>query len=356
MKQLIDYFYIGFSFLANKKIIAVLEICLFISLLQISIGYKEVLYRQEQEMFEEKKDINVQYYNTNQEVNQNIGNQTAIEELVHCYQSSVDLASLNEEVKKYINQLQQLYKMDSEYFSFLYQDLYSGFTVSYNETGSIFTASTIKAPAMIYLYEMASEGKINLEEKLVYTSRFYHGGSGVLQTKPVNTEYSVGQLIYYAIHDSDNIAYAMLMDRFGRKNVLEFWKRQGTQNIYTLNTIWGFTSAKDASIYMKELYRFYQKNHEYGKRLIEYFKGATWKLIVDKNGEFNTANKGGWSGKAIHDVAIVFDKNPYLLVIMSNKGEGGYEYLFSETSGLAGELHEAYWKYKSELCQTITQY
>lgn len=107
---------------------------------------------------------------------------------------------------------------------------------------------------------------------------------------------------------------------------------------------------------MKELYRFSKENQEYGGRLMEYFKNAEWKLITDKNGEFHTANKGGWSGTAIHDVAIVFDKNPYVLVIMSNTGESNYSYLFKKTSDLVGKMHEEYWKYKVEACNGIPQY
>ena len=334
----------------------VLEICLFMGLIQVSTGYQEVLIKKEKEMIEQKDSPKIKYYHVEKEVEEDNGYQSAIEELIHCYQSKIDYSLVNDDIKNNVNALQNLYDKSSKYFSFLYQDLYSGFTISYNEDTPIFTASTIKAPAMIYLYEMASEGKIDLEEKLIYTSNFYHGGSGVLQTKPVNTDYSVGQLIYYAIHDSDNIAYAMLMNRFQRENVLDFWSSKGTKHIYTLNTIWGVTSVKDASIYMNELYRFSRENKEYGQTLMEYFKGATWKLITNKNGEFNTANKGGWSGEAIHDVAIVFDKNPYLLVIMSNTGESNYSYLFSETSKIVGMLHESYWKYKEELCEKFRQY
>ena len=355
-----NYFFIGFSFLASKKIVAVLELVLFMCFIQVSTGHEEVMRKQEQGMFSENRDLEIQYYHNSS--NSMDSYQTGMEQLVQCYQRNLDISSLDESIRNYIDKLQQLYNRDdrynksSKYFSFLYQDLYSGFTVSYNENAPIFTASTIKAPAMIYLYEQVGEGKVDLEEKLTYTSNFYHGGSGVLQTKPVNTEYSVGELIYYAIHDSDNIAYAMLMNRFGRENILNYWSHLGTKNIYTLNTIWGVTSAKDASIYMNELYKFSRENKEYGQKLMEYFQGATWKLITNKEGLFNTANKGGWSEETIHDVAIVFEKNPYLLVIMSKTGNSDYPYLFAETSRLVGELHEAYWQFKESLCKDIKQH
>lgn len=354
--RFINYFFIGFSYLANQKIFAILTVALFFCLLDVSSGFQEELRMKEKEMIFEKGKDELKYYQDSGLEEISISKNIAAIDLENCFKNSIDENSVGEAVQKQIQELKELYGNNQEYFSFLYQDLYSGFTVSYNEEEPIFTASTIKAPAMIYLYEQASEGKIDLNEKLVYTSNFYSGGSGVLQTLPVNTSYTVNQLIEYAIHDSDNIAYAMLMNRFKRENVLDFWQKKGTKQIFTLNTIWGVTSAKDASIYMKELYQFYLNNDSYGNTLMEYFKNAEWKLITNQAGEFQTANKGGWSGVAIHDVAIIFDKNPYILVIMSNTGESNYTYLFQKTSQLVGKLHEEYWKYKEKICSEIKQY
>lgn len=353
--KLFDYFFIGFSFLASKKLIAILTICLFISLIQVSTGYREELLLKEQEMMYEKGNPSIRYYQ-DESIQVNYGDGSAISDLITCYQRNLAEGEIPEPVLGYIQTLNEIYDQDNSYFSFLYQDLFSGFTVSYNEDTPIFTASTIKAPAMIYLYEMASLGKVDLSEKLVYTSNYYSGGSGVLKTKPTGTSYTINELIEYAIHDSDNIAYRMLMERFSREAVLNFWKELGTEYIFTLDTIWGVTSAKDASIYMKELYRFSKENKEYGSKLMEYFKNAEWKLITNQNGEFITANKGGWSGTAIHDVAIVFEENPYILIIMSNTGEGNYSDLFHSTSELVGKLHEEYWKYKVNVCGKILQY
>lgn len=353
--QIFNYFFIGFSFLANKKLIAILTVALFIALLNVSTGYREELLLKEQDMIFEKKTPEIKYYNDTN--NTNINEKTsAASKLVECLSQSIETDKLNNNIKEKINELYQFYNGNDEYFSFLYKDLYTGFTVSYNEDAPIFTASTIKAPAMIYLYEEASKKNVDLEEKLTYTSNFYSGGSGVLKNKEQNTEYTVKQLIEYAIHDSDNIAYAILINRFKRENILKFWQELGTKNIFTLNTIWGTTSAKDASIYMQELYRFYLEDEQYGTILMKQFQNADWKMITNRLGEYNTANKGGWSDNAIHDVAIVFEENPYLLVIMSNTGTSDYMTLFTKTSTLVGQLHEEYWKSKEEICSNIKQY
>lgn len=356
MSQFVNYFFIGFSFLANKKLVAILTICLFMSLINVSTGYREELLLKEQEMMFEKPNSEVLYYNDTVTMNSSASKKTGALELVTCWKKGIDTDILRDTIKEKIQQLNNLYAQNDNYFSFLYKDLYTGFTVSYNEKAPIFTASTIKAPAMIYLYEQVSQNQVSLDEKLVYQSKYYHDGSGVLKTKETNTRYPVRELIHYAIHDSDNIAYAMLMDRFQRKNMLTFWQQLGTEYIFTLDTIWGVTSAHDAAIYMQELYHFYLENEEYGEILMNEFQNAEWKMLTNREGEYRTSNKGGWSGKTFHDVAIVWEENPYILVVMSNTGESDYRTLFSKTSILVGELHEEYWHQKEAICSQIKQY
>ena len=69
---------------------------------------------------------------------------------------------------------------------------------------------------------MASQGKIDLDEELTYTGKYYDTGSGLLKNKPLNTSYSVRTLLEYSTVHSDNAAHNMLMDRFGRENMLNF--------------------------------------------------------------------------------------------------------------------------------------
>lgn len=358
-KKTLSFFrYVGIgicSILTSKVTVMVLVICLGMGLMEVTTGFREEIMKQEEEMIYEGNLADIEYYYDSNEV-VDYGDSMAITDMIKCYQETTSIDKLPSNIVDNIKGLEELYKDDSRKFSFLYQDLFSGFTVSYNADSAIFTASTIKAPAMIYIYEMASNGKIDLNEKLVYTSNFYHGGSGVIQTKPFNTEYTIEELLQYTIYESDNIGYKMLMNRFGRENIYNFWLNMGTKHVFKHNTIWGYISTNDALIYMRELYRFSKENEEYGSKLLDHFKKAKWKLITDKDGEYNTANKGGWSGTTIHDIAIVFDENPYILAILTNMGDSNYKQFFSETSKRIGKLHEEYWKYKVDICSNIKMY
>ena len=292
----------------------------------------------------------------NKEIDNNTLRKVAATELINCLNSNIDTNNLPDNIKNIVNEINNYYNESNNYFSFAYKDLFTGFTVSYNENQQIFAASTIKAPKDIYIYEMASQNKIDLNEVLTYTSNFYSGGTGMLQTKPVNTKYKVKELVSYSTITSDNIAHAMLMNRYGRKNMLNYWQEKGTNTIFTENNIWGPINAHDAIIYMEELYKFYLTNEEYGTEVMNNFLKSYPKFITGKN-NYSIASKDGWAGSAIHDISIIFADNPYIVVALSNLGNTEYyQSYFNKANDLAYKLHIEYWKYKMNLCQNIKQY
>ena len=305
---------------------------------------------------EEKKDMQVSVYEDVEMVDGNSFGNGAAFELVNCIGSSINMNNLPNSISSIIDEINDYYNKSNNYFAFKYKDIYTGFSVSYNEKQNIFTASTIKAPKDIYIYEMASLGKIDLDDELTYTASYYNNGTGVLKNKSVNTKYSVRELVEYSIVYSDNAAHNMLMDKYGRSNMLLFWRDKGTNAIFTQNNNWGVLNASDASIYMSELYKFYLENKEYGEELLNNFINAKTKFITSRKG-YKVANKSGWSGSAIHDVAIVFADNPYIVIGLSNLGNTNeYGSYFNKVSDFAYRLHTEYWKYKMDMCSHINQY
>ena len=346
--------------LSNKKFLMVVVVLVFVfSCITVgktfSLRNKVNDYEDVFTDIEEKNDMYVSVYKDESNLKDNVGNSAAFE-LVKCINSSIDVNNLPSGINSIIKEINQYYNKSNNYFAFKYKDIYTGFSVSYNENQNIFTASTIKAPKDIYIYEMASLGKINLDEELTYTASYYNTGTGILKDKPVNGKYSVRELVEYSIVYSDNAAHNMLMDKYGRSNMLLFWKDKGTKAIFTENSNWGVLNASDASIYMEELYNFYLNNNEYGLELLNNFFNAKTKFITSRN-DYKVANKSGWSGSAIHDVAIVFADNPYIVVGLSNLGNTDeYGSYFNKVSDFAYRLHTEYWKYKMNMCSNIIQY
>lgn len=276
--------------------------------------------------------------------------------LVNCISESIDMNALPESVTDIIDKINDYYRSNDSYFAFAYKDIFTGFTVTYNENGNIFAASTIKAPVNIYIYEMAANGQINLDDVLTYTKYYYNNGTGVLKNQPFDGVYSIRKLSEYAIRNSDNAAHNMLMDKYGKNNILDFWRNKGTNIIFTGNDNWGMINAHDALIYMEELYKFYLDNDEYGGELMNNFLNTKTKFITGHD-NYKVANKTGWSGYSQHDASIVFDDNPYIVIALSNMGmDDSYMSHFNKVNDLTYALHNAYWKYKIDQCGNMKFY
>lgn len=344
----------------NKKIILIIMILIFIftfiTVIKTFVLRSKVdKYEKFFTIIEKKESTKVNVYSEDV-IDSKLLKKSAASELVNCINSKIDNNNLSDGINKIIDEINNYYNQSNNYFSFAYKDIYTGFTVTYNDKQGIYAASTIKAPADIYIYEMAGLGKANLDEILTYTGNYYVGGTGIIKNNKVNTKYSVRDLLNYSIVYSDNIAHNMLMDKYGRVNMLNFWQNLGTSSIFVANNNWGNVSARDGIIYMDELYKFYLENDKYGEEVMGIFLDAKTKFISSSN-NYKIANKSGWSGTAIHDASIVFANNPYIVVALSNLGDTDY-YMsyFNRVSELASNLHEEYWKYKMNKCNNINQY
>lgn len=142
----------------------------------------------------------------------------------------------------------------------------------------------------------------------------------------------------------------MLVNRFGMNNIKNYWKDLGATSIFIDNTYFSMINAKDGSLYMKELYKFYLNNGELGKELMNSFLSVNFKLVVSD--KYSVAHKYGWSGSSLHDMAIVFDDNPYILVVLSLKGNSSYKNYFNTTSNYVLDIHKSYWNERQNLCMS----
>lgn len=286
------------------------------------------------------------YYNDN--IDKYDGEQT--DKVLSCLKNRNSVNFDEGEIKEVITSIKDLFNSSSNYYSFKYEDLYTGLTLSYNEDGIIFGASSVKAPLVIYIYEMASLGKINLDEEMEYTSNYYVYGSGIMQNEATGGKYTLRTLCDYAIRYSDNIAYTMLLNRVGNDNVRSFWEERGSNVIFTTNEIWGNLSARDSNLYMKELYNFYKSDKNYGEEVMNLFISSIYKGIHSLDDSYLVADKYGWTGSIYNDSAIVLADNPYVLSILSNTGYSDFDTFYKKASDLFGQFHKLWWEIKWKEC------
>lgn len=349
VKKLINYFTLGLKTISiNRTFLTTISL---ISLILISIVvYRAINLRNKVddieksiiEKMETKVKINYPTYS--------ISNNSGAQFIEDCLKTPLKKNELTDELLNISKELEDLFNESNYNFSFKYKELYTGFTLSYNSKQPIYAASTIKAPEAIYIYEKAEKGNINLNDTIKYTTNYYNTGTGVLKNKRFNDNYKISKLVEYSIIYSDNAAHIMLNNKYKRENMYKYWSEQGTKTIFKENTPWGNISANDASIYMEKLYNYHTDNNKYSKQLLSYFD-KSWKIISTPNNKLRIANKTGWSGSSLHDAALVFDENPYTLVILTQRGYTEYQSFFDEVSTLIYKFHKKYWNQKEKICK-----
>jgi beta-lactamase class A len=217
------------------------------------------------------------------------------------------------------NELDALIRSFSGKVSVYYEDLESGYIYENKAETKYFGASLIKAPYCLYVLQLATDGKCDLNETMTYTAEFYRGGTGIIQKQPYGTTYTVKTLVEYAIRYSDNIALRMLRHRFGIDSFKEFAKKLGIQDIDGIGYITNSSiTARDAAVYMNAIYDFIE-TEENGELLKQYMLSTKNKMLTSS---YPLIRKYGWADASFHDMAIVDAPHPYILIVCTDHEDG----------------------------------
>lgn len=226
--------------------------------------------------------------------------------------------------------------------SVYYQNLSTGYSYSYKTTNIHSAASTIKLPLALYVYELAANKKINLNEKLTYKSSHYYGGSGVIQYDKVGTKYTIKDLLKKAIVYSDNIAFIMLREKVGKTNFINYAKSIGGKVVYPGGK--NVTTVQDLSKYLQHVMNFSKKNPALGNELVALLKNTVYKDTVAKSlNPSSVAHKVGYipANKIYNDAALVYDEQPYILVVMTQGIPVGQDVKFiSQLAEIVQQEHD----------------
>ncbi|MEH2244563.1 serine hydrolase [Nostoc sp.] len=139
------------------------------------------------------------------------------------------------------------------HYSFLkpgmfFLDIETGNYLNINGEKVFPTASTIKYPILIALFEQVDAGRIKLDEKLVMRRDLVASGSGDLQYKRSGIKLSVMETVNKMITISDNTASNMIIDRLGGKAKLnERFHTWGLKNTVIRNMLGDFRGTNTTS-------------------------------------------------------------------------------------------------------------
>lgn len=228
---------------------------------------------------------------------------------------------------------------------------------SYNADKKMSGASLIKLSYIYYCCKQLDKGVHSLDKTMTFTaSRWYHDGSGIINYSGDNKQYTVRQLIDYALRYSDNVAYDMLLYLFGIDGYNKMIRD------------WGY------DVQLTDLIHFPEMNADFVKTsFIKMQKmsntGESWKIawnalnnstdcyIRDAIGVSNDiAVKYGNVSRYYHEACYVDGKYPYIVVVMS----GTVRYiptvdLVQQVGDCARRLAERYFTEKYGEIQTTTQ-
>jgi beta-lactamase class A len=152
-----------------------------------------------------------------------------------------------------------------------YEHSLTGDTFSFRGDELYYAASTIKVPMVMYCYDQAAVGNLDLDGTLTYNADLdYEGGSGVLQYDISDGEaYPITLLLDLAITESDNIATQMIFRYWWEKDGADISLSTRLHETYGLSYDYdGNVTANEMLAILKRLYDNPEDNPYY-EHLIE---------------------------------------------------------------------------------------
>lgn len=204
-------------------------------------------------------------------------------------------------------------------------------------------ASLIKLPYCYYVCAQLENGVRSLAETITYTQKWYHGGSGIIRNRGYGVDYTIEQLLDYALRYSDNVAYDMLVYLFGIEGFNAMIDRWG-YSVRIAQTSPRFP-AMSAEFMRESMRRMVIRSDDGGAWTIAWdaLCGSEATYVRGILGDPHTpvAVKYGNVASVWHEACYIGGDCPYILIIMSTavNYQPNISYLES-VAACAGRINE----------------
>ncbi len=267
-----------------------------------------------------------------------------------CYdvpQSSFELST------DFITKLSALENYSGTY-SIVYSEIEDdNLLLTYNSERVFYGESTVKLPFAMYIYELAESDSTLLDKEIYFKESNRVGGSGIMQNMDLTRAFSIRELVKYMVEDSDNIAFFMLIDEFGKTDTKTYWSSYGATTTFIGGDNFGTFSGDDAVIYLTKLYEIIESGNAHYADLIDSALAASKSSVMkDVIGEELYFKYGGPSG-AYHELFIVDSEKPYLLSVLTEIETLNYKTFLPIIAEEVKSLHEMYWEEKMIYCEGL---
>lgn len=194
--------------------------------------------------------------------------------------------------------------------------LSDGSTYGVNENEVMQAASLIKLPTFTTLYMEAEKGKLDLDKKYTLKNSDKRTGSGSLAGKPAGTVFTYRELAELMGKQSDNTAFNIIRSLLGDKKIEEVTHEIGM----------GDTSLKENETAPRDIGTFFQKlwqadfvSKKDRDEILEYLTDTIYEDWIPTGipDDVRVAHKYGRELHVVNDAGIVFSKEPFVLVLMT---------------------------------------
>ena len=121
-------------------------------------------------------------------------------------------------MNKLIKEIEKLIECSSENISLLIKDLDSDCDIyNFNSTQKLVSASIIKVPVMLAIFDEITNKKANLNDKILVTKKDILYDTEIFEN--CEKKYSINELVNWMIIKSDNTATNVLLKHFGIENI-----------------------------------------------------------------------------------------------------------------------------------------
>lgn len=220
-----------------------------------------------------------------------------------------------ESIDELVDSLMAEYNVNADQISLAFYDFRSDQHYYVNEHKFSIAASTVKAPIAALYIDLIQNQQISLTTTIPFKDSYLIEGAGLITNSPIQSEYTIEDLLYNAIVYSDNTAWYALMDYYN------------SNYGFYVNAILDFTQYYDVPEF------FYQDNYVSAylaeQWLIKIASQNDYKYLVDLMSQTEPdqlftsyinkgmANKYGRLENMVNDTGIYFenDQPQYALAI-----------------------------------------
>lgn len=260
-----------------------------------------------------------------------------------------DIKNINNKTNKEINNLKTiiselnlLYLNQNEKVAYYYKDINTGSILSYNSEILFYAASSIKILVCVMLLEMVEKNIINIDEQILITMNDLKQDTGIIKFQKEDTYYSIKELIRLTIIESDNTAYIKLVNYVGKENLEKYGKNLGAKHTMEGKDLFGLINCDDMILYWEKVRKYIISNNKYSLDFYNWLSNPSFS-IIEKNSlnNNNFVKKYGSWDIAYHETGYVEDKNPFYLIILTQKFKTDDKEIFvNETAKRLYTIHK----------------